>query len=257
MRDYPCMHRSWCRWNQGFMGQVWELSSCSIRTMAKSGRWASISVAIASRIERQLHACANPQRPPSLFGLEAVGFCWKNHSSVWEKYLPDVRWNNHTELFSCTPVERAYTKGRRRVTILLPYSVNEYLTSTGIVVVISRWMMFASWSSFSRMESVLLVIPNRLSFMVEKRGFSVSVHAIKISILQRPRSGRKDSIQGDTIWNSWFLSIAWTCCWMIGVTATSNSDAAWNTFSIANRTFSFIGRFMMLWILVSFWNYVS
>ena len=35
-----------------------------MRTLAKSSRCASMSEAIASRIEWQLHACATPQRPP-------------------------------------------------------------------------------------------------------------------------------------------------------------------------------------------------
>ena len=51
------------RFEPGLMSQVRELSSCSIRTIAKSGRCASISVPIASRIERQLHPCPPPQRP--------------------------------------------------------------------------------------------------------------------------------------------------------------------------------------------------
>ena len=39
------------------------MSSCSIRTIAKSGRCASISVAIASNIELQVQHWATPQRP--------------------------------------------------------------------------------------------------------------------------------------------------------------------------------------------------
>ena len=41
--------------------------------MAKSGRCASISVAIASNIERQSQPCATPQRPLCLSSLRDVG----------------------------------------------------------------------------------------------------------------------------------------------------------------------------------------
>ena len=58
----------------GWRGQFSESSSCSISTITKSGRCASMSEAIAFRIERQLHAWATPQRPPSFFGLAVGGY---------------------------------------------------------------------------------------------------------------------------------------------------------------------------------------
>jgi len=50
------------------------LSSCSIKTKARSDRRTSMSIAITSRTVRQLQPCATPQRPSSPFYLDVHRF---------------------------------------------------------------------------------------------------------------------------------------------------------------------------------------